>query len=517
MSDSNKVVYKIGTRGSLLALTQCTQVKDQLEKLTGDKFVLEVIKTQGDLITDKPLWQLEGKDFFTKELDHALLTGAVDLVVHSYKDLGSERPEGIELAAITKRQYSEDILLIRKDVQKKLHELDSLVVGTSSPRRIVNIEKTLASLLPAKEGLSVKTKMLRGNVNTRIGKLNNGDYDAIVLAFAGIERLALSPESKKELEVLIKDLDFMVLPQSILPSAASQGALAIECFKDRDDNGALLEKLSLMKDKKTISEVGRERQAFASYGGGCHLAVGIHVKKVGDYYVHTHRGTVDDRVIDVVQTEGAFPTCHDKSSAFVGLSDQKLIGTNYLSDKIIEKRPLEFKETFTTDDLYFTSSHCYSVMEKTSYKALFAAGAKTHQFLAKKGHWVHASSDGLSEEYLQELRSSKLLGMFLGEERKLLALSNDDGTINEGEVLQVYERFIESPSEEYLEKLKNTKVFYWMSAHQYKTYTSFCPEIKEAFHCCGLGKTQLKLKEMGVQVRAFSGLDEFNSWMTQKN
>ena len=93
--------YLIGTRGSLLALTQCTQVKNQLEKITGDQFELKVIKTQGDQITDKPLWQLEGKDFFTKELDAALLTGDVDLVVHSYKDLGSDRPEGIKLAAIT--------------------------------------------------------------------------------------------------------------------------------------------------------------------------------------------------------------------------------------------------------------------------------------------------------------------------------------------------------------------------------------------------------------------------------
>ena len=92
--------YKIGTRGSLLALTQCTQVKDQLESLTGDSFELVEIKTEGDENTELPLWQLDGKDFFTKELDQALLSHKVDLVVHSYKDLGSERPEGIQLAVV---------------------------------------------------------------------------------------------------------------------------------------------------------------------------------------------------------------------------------------------------------------------------------------------------------------------------------------------------------------------------------------------------------------------------------
>src|SRR5690606_15792212 len=95
--------FIIGTRGSLLAVTQCTLIKELLEQRTQKQFELKTMKTQGDQITDKPLWQLEGKDFFTKELDAALLTDEVDLVIHSYKDLGSERPEGITLGAITKR------------------------------------------------------------------------------------------------------------------------------------------------------------------------------------------------------------------------------------------------------------------------------------------------------------------------------------------------------------------------------------------------------------------------------
>ena len=140
--------YIIGTRGSLLALTQCGQIKDELERITGDEFSLKVIKTQGDQIVDKPLWQLEGKDFFTKELDAALLTGDVDMVVHSYKDLGSERPEGIHLAAITKRSFASDILLIKDETISKIKEKKTFIVGTSSPRRIVNIEKNLGEFLP---------------------------------------------------------------------------------------------------------------------------------------------------------------------------------------------------------------------------------------------------------------------------------------------------------------------------------------------------------------------------------
>jgi len=139
--------WKIGTRGSLLALTQCQQTRELLESRSGEKFELVVIKTQGDQQTDKPLWQLEGKDFFTKELDEALLKNEVDLVVHSYKDLGSERPHGIELAAVVERKYGHDILLIpKKNIEAlKAGTIKELIVGTSSPRRITNLENQLSS------------------------------------------------------------------------------------------------------------------------------------------------------------------------------------------------------------------------------------------------------------------------------------------------------------------------------------------------------------------------------------
>lgn len=188
--------YKIGTRGSLLAVTQSTLVKNQLEKISGKKFELVLIKTQGDQITDRPLWQLEGKDFFTKELDEALLKGEVDLVIHSYKDLGSERPDGIKLAAVTERRFAHDILLIRKDVIRDLANWKGeFVVGTSSPRRIVNLTRSLAPFIPysTQTNLNIRCETLRGNVNTRIGKLKNKQYHAITLAS---QELSASPIPK---------------------------------------------------------------------------------------------------------------------------------------------------------------------------------------------------------------------------------------------------------------------------------------------------------------------------------
>ena len=176
------ITYKIGTRGSLLAVTQSTLIKNELERISGEKFELVLIQTQGDQITNKPLWQLEGKDFFTKELDEALLNESVDFVIHSYKDLGSERPEGIKLAAVTERRFAHDILLMPKQIIKDLKDWKGdLVIGTSSPRRIVNLTASLKKYLPylKNQDTIIRCETLRGNVNTRIKNMFCGIFKQI--------------------------------------------------------------------------------------------------------------------------------------------------------------------------------------------------------------------------------------------------------------------------------------------------------------------------------------------------
>lgn len=507
---SNKV-YKIGTRGSLLAVTQCTQVKNELESLTGEKFELEIITTQGDLITDKPLWQLDGKDFFTKELDAALLTNKVDMVVHSYKDLGSDRPEGIKLAAITKRHFAHDILFIKNSTIDKLSEMDNFVVGTSSPRRIVNIEARLKDFLPT-DNIKVETKMLRGNVNTRIGKLVSGDYDAIVLALPGIERLAHSEKSLKELEVLLKDLNYMILPQSELPSAASQGALAIEC---NEENTELLKKLKLIEDKDTVSEVSRERSAFASYGGGCHLAVGINVRKSGNEYLHTHRGVSGEVEVNEIHLESVSETFSgNKESAFIGLPSSKAENDQYLYDEYIVKKsttPISIKEN---SDFFVTSNYCIEQLEESKDKVenLWAAGTKTMKQLAKRGFWVNGTSDSLGHEELEILRNSKCIQV-MNKKSPLKVLTHRDSTSAHGEVVGCYDRVLNEMSSEYIAKLKSTEVFFWTSFNQYLEFVKAVPEIKDKFHCTGLGKTKNKFEKENIKAKVFIGIEDFKNWL----
>lgn len=528
--------YKIGTRGSLLALTQCTQVKEELERLTGDEFSLEIIKTQGDLITNAPLWQLDGKDFFTRELDQALLEGKVDLVVHSYKDLGSQRPEGIHLAAITKRSFAHDVLLIKKTTVTKLQQNDdslkTFVIGTSSPRRMHNLKNHFRNYLPSTAVENIETKVLRGNVNTRVQKLVDDEFHAIVLALPGLERLSSSEESKKVLKGLIHDLTFMVLPQTEFPSAAAQGALAIECLSNRNDKGALLEKLQKMEDKTTREEVSREREAFKNYGGGCHLAVGIHVEKKKDFFCHYHRGFHNNQEIDVqkleeVELKRNFPNFFTKPKIFIGFSEKKAqrfknIYTHLVFDKYLTKQALPLTSLYG-EHLYVTSKYCYHALDlithnKDQKKFIFAAGTKTMRDLAGLGFWVHGTSDSLGDEELKRLRSSKFLSLFYSENHALEVLSHDKSKSTLAEVTPVYTHLTHDLTEEYKTELKETEIFYWTSATQFQYFVDLIPEIKNKFHAVGLGKTYDELKKIdGLKLLPFLSMKEFENYLKTIN
>lgn len=498
--------YKIGTRGSLLALTQCNQARAELERLTGDTFELDVIKTQGDMITNIPLWQLEGANFFTKELDEALLTGRVDLVVHSYKDLGSIRPDGLTLAAVTKRTYAHDILLIKNQTIAELKNRNEFIVGTSSPRRMTNLSESLSSFLPLGSHLQVIPKVLRGNVNTRIQKLQDGEYDAIVLALPGIERLALTESSRVELERLLVGMNFMILPQSVFPSSASQGALAIECATDRPDNGELLNKLQKMQDHDTKEEVSRERIAFNEYGGGCHLAVGINVKKKDNLFVHTHRGILEGIPVHVSKLEGRdLPHFFVKPKVFNGLPSD---------DLLVKKLPLKV-DLAGVDHLYVTSKHCLTSIIKTP-QSLWAAGTKTMKDLAARGFWVNACADSLGDDEIKNLRGSKAVALMIDTRAPISVLSNDEATSTLGTVIPCYTRVIEQNIDKaFEEKILTTDVFYWTSFFQYKAYIAKFPQIINRVHVCGLGKTYQQFKEHNINILPMSSMVEFKNWVNR--
>ena len=239
---------RIGSRGSQLALWQANHIAALLRE-RGEEVEIKTIKTTGDKVTDVALAKVGTKGMFTKEIEEALAAGSVDLAVHSLKDLPTEVAPGFEIAAITKRENPRDVL-----VSKKYSRIEDLPagarVGTSSLRRQAQLKALRADL---------DIYPLRGNVDTRLRKLESGEYDAIILAAAGITRLGLT--------AMVKE----VIPPQIMCPAAGQGALGIEI---RRGDLAVRQRVSFLDNSSSRVTTTCERALLSELGGGCQVPIG---------------------------------------------------------------------------------------------------------------------------------------------------------------------------------------------------------------------------------------------------
>lgn len=241
----------IGSRGSKLALWQSEWVKARLAE-GGTAAEITIIHTKGDKILDVALSKVGGKGLFTKELEEALLEGTIDLAVHSLKDMPTELPEGLQLTAIPEREDARDAM-----VGLRLEQLPKGArVGTSSLRRAAQLRR----LRPDLELLDI-----RGNVDTRLRKLHEGQYDAIVLAAAGLKRLGLESEIAE------------LLPVTVMTPAPGQGALAVETTHEtKASSERAIAAVGRLMDPTTQSRVLAERTTLAAMGGGCQVPLGAH-------------------------------------------------------------------------------------------------------------------------------------------------------------------------------------------------------------------------------------------------
>jgi hydroxymethylbilane synthase len=248
---------RIGSRKSQLALVQTHWVQEQLQKRFPDIcFELQTMSTQGDKILDVALAKIGDKGLFTKELEVGMLNQEIDFAVHSLKDLPTRLPSGLMLAAITERENPADALVVHEKYKDK--QIDTLpegaVIGTSSLRRLAQLRHHFPHL---------SFKDVRGNLNTRMAKLDAGEYDALILAVAGLERLSMGERIHQ------------VLPKEISLHAVGQGALGIEC---RADDIELLSLLKAIEHPHTRDCCLAERAFLRELEGGCQVPIGVNTE-----------------------------------------------------------------------------------------------------------------------------------------------------------------------------------------------------------------------------------------------
>ena len=248
---------KIASRRSKLAMVQTLWVKDQLEKnIPNLEVSIEAMATQGDKILDVALAKIGDKGLFTKELEAQMLVGQADIAVHSLKDLPTNLPSGLKLGCITKREDPSDALVVNK--KNDCYKLETLptgsIVGTSSLRRLAQLRNKYPHL---------EFKDIRGNVITRIEKLDAGEFDCIILAAAGLKRLGFESRIHQ------------IIPNEISLHAVGQGALGIEC---KSDDKKVLEIINVLEDQPTSQRCLAERAFLRELEGGCQVPIGVNSK-----------------------------------------------------------------------------------------------------------------------------------------------------------------------------------------------------------------------------------------------
>lgn len=395
MASAKKII--IGSRGSDLALWQANFVKSKLEK-AGKSVEIKIIKTQGDKIQNLSFEKLEGKGFFTKELEEVLLKKEIDLAVHSCKDLPTENPKGLTLAAVSLREDPSDLLIIRKealDEKLKWKVKQKANVGTSSSRR-------KAQLLHFRPDL--KLSDLRGNVPTRIDKLRKKQYDAIMLAAAGIERLELD----------LSEFHVEKLPVKEFVPAPAQGVLA---FQIRESDKTLNKFINEVFNHPEIFATTKiEREILRRFEGGCQMPLGVYCESETDeeenvfYNIWVSKASAWDAPVAPFFYQTAKPEkVFDKiitnvnvkpTSIFITQNKRKEdyfirtlsnLGYKTTCQSLIEFRLIPFKSITPFDWVFFSSKHAvkYFFMQKpTLPKGLKfgVIGVSTGVELRKYGH-----------------------------------------------------------------------------------------------------------------------------------
>ncbi|RYY37447.1 MAG: hydroxymethylbilane synthase [Sphingobacteriaceae bacterium] len=360
----------IGTRGSELALWQANFVKDSLAAINVNA-ELKIIKTQGDRILNLSFDKLEGKGFFTKELEEELLAGTIDLAVHSHKDLPTENPPGLIIAAVSEREDPAELLLILKDcvdVRQKLSVKYGGIVGTSSNRR-------KAQLLAVRPDLEIEE--LRGNVPTRVGKLRDEDYDAIMLAKAGVHRLGLDLS-----EFHVEELT----PTEFIPAPA-QGVLAIQI---RESDTELFQTLQALHHQNVADELAVERKVLKLFGGGCHLPLGCYCRKDEDKY-QVRKFFSKVFISREVSENSYFRKALEKNN--IEIDARSLIRTVPVINKL---DPYILRDT---DWIFFTSKNAveyfFNLQPQLPKKVKFGVmGSGSEDTLRRHGHFAEFTGEG---------------------------------------------------------------------------------------------------------------------------
>lgn len=519
MSTSTKHL-RLGTRRSALAWVQSSQVAAALRAAhPGLSVELVGIDTRGDKVLDVPLSAIEGKEFFTAEIDHALRDGRVDFTVHSLKDLSLERPPDFALAAIPARANPRDIAIFAADVPGRLAAGAGLRIGTSSPRRNQLLPAFLARALPHASRNTIELVNLRGNVDTRLRRLREPrgsalHLDGLVLASAGLSRLFADDTTERQghalLSGLLEGLPFMLLPLTDSPGAPGQGALAIECRSADADTRALL---AVLEDPATRGAITLEREVLARHGGGCHQRFGATVTWLAGLGGLLQVGGLGSQGHDISERRFLPEVALPPLPAAVRPWDGSQVGAPVVRPAVTAA---QLAAALDREAVFI--AHWRALPEggaaALAGRRVWCSGHKSWFELARQGVWVEGCGESLGAESAAGLLAEPLFRLPPLARWAVLTHEGAESSWQQDSWrgAQVYGTYglVDAGLPE-AEGLAGATHIWWHSAAQFERLHHRA--ARGAHHASGMGKTAGHIRKAGIaSFNAFPSVTEWRQW-----
>jgi len=483
------VRLRILSRASALARLQTALVERALRSAHPDLDIECLTRTSaGDQDQTSPLWKLPDKGAFTADLSQALIAGDADIVVHSFKDLPIDMPIGTCIAGALPRADARDVVLIKQSAIDAKPE--SLRILSSSPRRGWLLGEVLPSLLPWRTR-SIDANPVRGNIETRLGKLIDGDAHGLVVAKAALDRLLGfgSPFEREAAAIRahLRHCRWMVMPMREFPWAPAQGAIAIEIAWSRTDLDRLIDPIVCAA---TTAAVNAERRVLEEHGGGCHQALGAAVLE-----------RPYGRIVSIRSRDSGAATWELRRSgpAFPRVEAERVWpapGATLLA----ERAPLSVAPPVNADGFWIARAEALPEQWTLPLDAIvWAAGTETWRRVAARGVWVNGCADGLGDD------EPPPVDALAGRSVRWLRLTHDRA--GAPDALATYH--VETPLPD---DLPDRSHFFWTSGDLFKRAIARWPVIRDAWHASGPGHTRDTIRDvLGASDRTGVWLDRA-SW-----
>ena len=549
---------KLVCRPSKLSLIQAGIVKEKIETAFPDTPVEIIPKpSRGDLNQDVPIYELGEKDVFTSDIDAWLLSGAADLAVHSMKDVSVEQYENNNfITAIVERDIPHDVVIFNPNIEQLIAEKKIIRIGTSSLRREELVPPFLKKALPNGASTEIKIIPIRGNVDTRLKKLRDGDYDGIVLAAAGLNRLLndeqlvgwsdrsrptdqptnrLTDQPSNSLSIvqLLAGTKKMFLPLIECTPAPAQGAILAVALGENRKIATILEKINQISLKEKISA---ERLVMKNFGGGCHQRYGVHAVEYRDGFFLAVAGknnageNISGTHFDLKNNfeknfENEFEKNFEKkikNKIFFSATDfmKSFFEKKYFSEKILREKNF-YEKVFLKKNIFVAHHHAVGENKKIiaalKNKNVWTAGTRTWFELAQRGIWVEGCADGFGLDWLQNIFCKNIVNV---NPKETLVLTNDNVEQEEAAQTEDLQRIstyylVPTNNAELVSQLQNAHVIFWTSFMQFQFYNQYART--DAQHCCPSGKTAEKLRALGLNPIVFPSIKVFLEWREVKN